>query len=67
MLTLAAVIFEICAFLPDCLSGAVSGKCVDQRKSEETVKWSRTHDKDWGLSCLHLAQLAPLSALDAKR
>ena len=38
--TLAAVIFEICAFLPDCLSGAVSGKCV-YKHSKQATKNSR--------------------------
>ena len=36
--TLAAVIFEICAFLPrpTASSGAVSGQRVDQRRRKET-------------------------------
>lgn len=33
--TFAAVMFEICAFLPDCLSGAVSGQRVNQHRREE--------------------------------
>lgn len=54
-LTFAAVMFEICAFRPDCRSGAVSAG--DHEAALYALRgYIRTHHKDGSLSaCLHLA------------